>query len=176
MRKHRLAAFTLFVSFAGGAPAAEKTANQQVAVSRAPVVKVRPQVPQFPADVKARGDRLWNAASSAVKAWAKQIAPSIANGAGDPEAMARAAVQARWPGLRVAGAADTLTFLVTYEAAKDLQAILKNDLDSKSEPGTTTEQLRVQQTLERNIKAWSMLSNMLKKWSETSDGIIANLK
>jgi hypothetical protein len=178
MRKHRLTAFTLSVSFAVGTPvalAAEKTANQRVAVAQAPVVKARPKVPQFPADVKALGERLSNSASPAVKSWASQNAPGIAKGTGEPEALARAAVQARWSHVRAAGASDTLTFMANYEAAKALQEALKKDLDSKSELGET-ESLRLQMAMDRLSKMMSTLSNILKKTSDTASDITQNLK
>jgi hypothetical protein len=177
MHNHRLTAFTLFVSFALGAPvalAADTTASQRAA-SRSPVVKKRPQIPQFPADVKARGDRLWNAASPAVKSWASQNAPSIAKGTGETEALARAAVQARWSHVRATGASDTLTFMANYEAAKTLQEAIKKDLDSMSEMGEM-ESLRLQMAMDRLSKMMSTLSNILKKISDTAESITQNLK
>jgi hypothetical protein len=70
MLKHRLAALTLIVSLALGASAAlaADTAPTPRTTPRGNLVKVRPRVPQFPPDVKARGDQLWNAASPSVKA------------------------------------------------------------------------------------------------------------
>lgn len=177
MHKHRLTAFTLFVSFALGAPvafAADTTASQR-ATSRSPVVKKRPQIPQFPADVKALGERLSNSASPAVKSWASQNAPGIAKGAGEPEALARAAVQARWSHVRAAGASDTLTFMANYEAAKALQVDIKNKLDSMSEMGEM-EQLRMQMAMDRLSKLMSTLSNLLKKASDTAESITQNMK
>jgi hypothetical protein len=175
MRNHSLFAFTLCVSLALDAPVALADAKPKAGVaSNAPAARPRPRVPQFPADVKARGDRLWNAASPAVKAWSNQNAPGIAKGAGDPEALAHAAVQARWPNLRSA-ATDALTFLVIYEAAKNLQADVKNKLDSMSELGET-ESLRLQMAMDRLSKMMTTLSNLLKKISDTADGIVQNLK
>ncbi|GEM_PF-3346093 len=177
MRKHRLAVFTLSGFLALGAPvalAADKAVSQPVAISPAPVVKARPQVPQFPADVKALGDRLWNAASPAVKAWVKQVAPDIAKGPGDPEALARAAVQARWPNLRVAGAADALTFLADYDAAKTLQADIKRS-DSLGDLSQELS-LRIKMLQDRYSKFMSLLSDMMKKISDTASGIIANMR
>jgi hypothetical protein len=174
MRNHRLTAFTLFVSFALGAPvalAADTTASQR-ATSHSPVVKKRPQIPQFPADVKARGDRLWNAASPAVKSWASQNAAGIARGTGEAEALARAAVQARWSHVRAAGASDTLIFMANYEAAKTLQADLEKDLDSRSEMGGDG----VVALQERLNKMMTVLSNMMKKLSDTADSIVGNMK
>jgi hypothetical protein len=173
MRKHSLTAFTLFVSFAIGAPvalAADTNASQAV-TSKTPVVKARPKVPQFPANVKALGDRLSSTASPAVKSWASQHAHGIAKGTGEPETLARAAVQARWSHVHAAGVSDTLTFMATYGAAK----ILQEDLDSKSEMGET-ESLRLQMAMDRLSKMMETLSNLLKRTSDTAQTITQNLK
>jgi len=177
MRKQRLAAFTLFVSFGSVAlvaPAADKTATPQTS-SRGPLVRVRPKVPQFPADVKALGDRLSSTASPAVKTWASQSAQGIARGTGEPETLVRGAVQTRWSHVRTPGASDTLTFIATYESAKALQSAIKQDLDSMSEMGEM-ESLRLQMAMDRLSKLMSTLSNLLKKASETASGITQNLK
>lgn len=135
---------------------------------------MRPRVPQFPADVKARRDRLWNAASAAVKTWVKEVGPGIANGPGDPEALARTAVRARWPNLRVAGASDALAFLAIYDSAEILQAWARSR-DSLAELGEE-QQLRMQMVMDRLSKAMSALSNLLKKLSDTAEEIVRNLK
>ena len=169
------AAAALLLAFAAPAAlAADRAAAPALAVSPAPVVKLRPRVPQFPADVKARRDRLWSAASPAVKAWVKQVAPGIANGTGDPEALARAALRARWPNLRSAAGSDALAFLAIYESAEILQAWARAR-DSLAEL-SEQQQLKMQMVMDRLSKMMAMLSNLLKKLSEVSDSIIANLK
>jgi hypothetical protein len=176
MRQRRLTAFVLLAPFALGAPAAlaeETKANPQVTV-RTPAVKTRPRVPQFPADVKGRHDRLWNAASPEVKAWVKQVAPGIAKGPGDPEARARAAIQARWPNLHVAGTSDALTFLVLYDVDADLRNVAGH-LDSLSEL-SQEQQLKMQMVMDRMTKADAAASNLEKKLSETASAIIGNMK
>jgi hypothetical protein len=173
-RHRRVAAVLLFALGAPVALAADTKASPRI-ISRAHVVKARPQVPQFPPDVKARGDRLSNAASPAVKSWASQNVPGIAKGTGEPEALAGVAARARWPNLRVAGASNDLTFIATYEAAKALQADIKNKLDSMSEMGEM-ESLRLQMAMDRLSKLMSTLSNLLKKASDTASGITQNMK
>jgi hypothetical protein len=173
-RNRHVAAALLLALGAPVAFAAETAATPRV-TSQAPVVKVRPRVPQLSADVKARRERLWNAASPAVRAWVKQVAPGIAKGTGEPEALARAAVQARWSHVRAAGASDTLTFMANYEAAKALQVDIKNKLDSMSEMGEM-DQMRTQAAMDRLSKLMSTLSNLLKKASETASGITQNMK
>lgn len=176
MRQRRLTAFVLLAPFALGAPAAlaaETKANTQVTV-RTPAVKARPRVPQFPADVKARHDRLWNAASPEVKAWAKQVAPGIAAGTGDPEALARAAVRTKWPNLHVAGSSDALTFLALYDSAESLRAwaSAQDTLTDQSQE----QQLKMQMVMDRMTKADAAASNLEKKLSETAMAIVANMK
>jgi hypothetical protein len=56
-----------------------------------------------------------------------------------------------------------------------VEAKLKNSLDSLSELGET-ESLRLKMAMERRSKMMETLSNILKKMSESSDSIIANLK
>jgi hypothetical protein len=51
----------------------------------------------------------------------------------------------------------------------------KSDLDSMSEMGET-ESLRLQMAMDRMSKMMSTLSNLLKKESDTAEGITANLK
>ena len=51
----------------------------------------------------------------------------------------------------------------------------KAELDSMSEMGET-ESLRLQMAMDRMSKMMSTLSNLMKKASETSSGIIQNLK
>jgi len=155
------------------------------AVAKTPVVGTTTRqhrtVPAFPPDVKARGDRLWNAASPAVKAWANQYAPAVARGTGDPNALVASAIQTRWSSLRKeharvqSEAPDTLAFILNYEAAKILQAELKNDLDSRGDQ-TQLMQQRLQNYLERYTKCFEVLSIILRKMSDTSDGIVRNLK
>lgn len=162
------------LTFGARAPAADTKASQQ-ATPHARLVKVRPRVPQFPADVKALGDRLSATASPTVKSWSSQNAHAIAKGSGEPEALARTAVQSRWSHVRTAGASDTLTFIATYDAAKALQETMKRDLDSMSEMGET-ESLRLQMSMDRMSKMMSTLSNLLKKISDTAQSITQNLK
>jgi hypothetical protein len=169
----RVALAFLALAATAAAPGAEKTANQGVATLQAPA-RPRPQVPQFPADVKARGDRLWNAASPAVKSWANQNVPGIAGGTAPPESLARAAAQTRWPNLQAAGAYDALTFLATYEAAKTEQTEI-GKLDSLSEM-SSMQSMRLQMAMDRMSKMMTTLSNLLKKISDTADGIVGNLK
>jgi hypothetical protein len=176
MRKHRLAVFTLSGFLAFGAPvalAADTAATPRV-TSQSPVVKVRPRVPQFPAHVKARREHLWNAASPAVRAWVKQVAPGIAKGPGDPEALARAAVQARWPNLHVAGAADALMFLALCDVDMDLVR-MADERDSLADL-SQEQQLKMQMVMDRMTKAESAASKLEQKISETASGIIANMK
>lgn len=161
----------------GLAAGTSKTALK-VAPTPHPTARMRPKVPQFPADVKALGDRLWSTASPAVKTWSNQNAQAIAKGSADPEALARTAVQSRWSHIRNVGASDTLAFIATYDAAKSLQETVdraKQDLDSKSEMGET-ESLRLQMAMDRLSKMMSTLSNLLKKNSATAQSITQNLK
>lgn len=55
-----------------------------------------------------------------------------------------------------------------------LEAI-RTELDSMSELGET-ESLRLQMAMDRRSKIMTTLSNLLKKISDTSEGIVANLK
>lgn len=173
-RHRHVAAALLLALNAHLALAADTEASSQVA-SQARAAKVRPKVPQFPADVKALGDRLLSTASPAVKAWASQNAHGIAKGTGEPEALARTAVQNRWSHVRAAGASDTLTFIASYEAAKALQESMKQELDSMSEMGEM-ESMRLQMAMDRLSKMMSTLSNILKKISDTAQTITQNLK
>ena len=52
---------------------------------------------------------------------------------------------------------------------------MKNDLDSMSEMGDM-ESLRLQMAMDRQSKMMTTLSNLLKKMSDTSSGIVQNLK
>ena len=177
MRQHCLAAPALLVSIALAAPVAiavDTTASPRT-IPRPPVAKAPPKVPQFPADVKALGDRLSRTASPAVRSWANQNAHGIAKGTGDPEALARAAVPSRWSHAHAADASDTLAFIANYEAAKLLQEGIKRDLDSMSEMGEM-ESLRLQMAMDRLSKLMSTLSNLLKKSSDTAQSIVQNLK
>ena len=159
---------------ASAAPSDLKTANSRV-LTPTPSVKVRRQVPQIPADVKARADRLWRAASPPARTWVGQNAPGVAKGAGEPEALAQAAAKARWPNLRAAGGYDALDFLLIERAAEALQAEVKNKLDSMSEMGEM-ESLRLQMAMDRLNKMMSTLSNLLKRISDTAESIVQNLK
>ncbi len=177
MRQHCLAPPALLVSIALAAPVAiavDTTASPRI-TPRAAVAKAPPKVPQFPADVKALGDRLSRTASPAVRSWANQNAHGIAKGTGEPEALARAAVSSRWSHAHAADASDTLAFIANYEAAKLLQEGIKRDLDSMSEMGEM-ESLRLQMAMDRLSKLMSTLSNLLKKSSDTAQSIVQNLK
>jgi hypothetical protein len=65
--------------------------------------------------------------------------------------------------------------LSTQKAANDLIVSVKNGLDSMSEMGET-ESLRLQMAMDRLSKMMSTLSNLLKKMSDTADGITRNLR
>lgn len=52
---------------------------------------------------------------------------------------------------------------------------LKNELDSLNEM-SELDLLRLQQAMDRRSKLMEMLSNMLKKFSDTSSSIVQNLK
>ncbi|HEV8485697.1 MAG TPA: hypothetical protein VGV87_19295, partial [Blastocatellia bacterium] len=62
----------------------------------------------------------------------------------------------------------------TKEVDDSIDAI-KKDLDSMSELGEI-ESLRLQMAMDRMSKMISTLSNLLKKMSDTADGIVQNLK
>jgi hypothetical protein len=180
MLQFRLSAFALSaccVLCGFQALSAEKKVSQSAAVAQAPaspaVVK-RPRVPPFPADVKTFGTRLRSKASPAVRSWASQIAPSLAKASGDPDGPARAAARARWPNLRVAGAYDALAFLAIYDAAEILQADAEK-LDSLGDLGQE-QSMRLQMYMDRCTKFFETLSNLMKKISDTAEGIVANLK
>jgi hypothetical protein len=180
MLQLRLSAFTLSaccVLCGSAALSAEKKASQNAAVAQTPappsVVK-RPRVPPFPADLKTFGNRLRSKASPAVRAWASQTAPSLAKAAGDPDGPARAAATARWPNLRVTGAYDALTFLAIYDAAE----ILQSDAEKLDTLGDLSQEqsMRLQRLMDRRSKFFETLSNLMKKISDTAEGIVANLK
>ncbi len=158
-----------------GAPIARAGDTATRATARAPVkarvVKVRPKAPPFPADVKARGDRLWNAASPAVRDWVSQAAPGIAKGPVEPEALAEAAVRSRWSHVRVHGTSEALDFLLLYRAA----IIVTKDIDSMSGMGEM-ESLRLQMAMDRMSKLIATLSNLLRKISDVSDVIVHGMK
>ncbi len=128
----------------------------------------------FPAAVKQRGDKLWGSASPAVRSFVGQHATAIADGTADPEQASFAAVHGRWSALRPAGL-NTVAFLVLYRSAAALQTEVQSKLDSKSEMGET-ESLRLQMAMDRLSKMMTTLSNLLKKLSDTEDGIVQNLK
>jgi predicted ribosomally synthesized peptide with nif11-like leader len=79
------------------------------------------------------------------------------------------------------GAAQGLTFTAKEladalaERQKRSQELDDTQLDVVS-GGTTIDQLRMQMMMERQAKATQSVSNMLKKFAETSDTIISNLK
>ena len=151
-------------------PIAQKQQSGTTAANR----MVPKRVPAFPPGVKERGDRLWGIASPAVRAWANQNAPLIAHGTTDPEAEAYAAVRARFTNLRPSGQ-DTVAFLLLYRSAETLKNEVKSKLDSLSEMGET-ESLRLQMMMDRLSKFMTALSNIMKKISDTADGIVSNLK
>jgi len=65
-----------------------------------------------------------------------------------------------------------------FTSQKDIDGVIvamKNDLDSMSELGET-ESPRLQMAMDRLSKLMSTLSNILKKISDTTDSIAANLK
>lgn len=178
MRVTRTAAALLLAFAALAAPAAlaaDKAPVARAAANPNLAARARPRVPRFPADVQALGEKLKNIASPAAKSWAGQHAGAIAKGPGDPETLARAAAQGRWPNLRGAAGYDALTFFVLYEAAGQLQASVTKDLDSTSELGET-ESLRLQMAMDRLSKLMTTLSNLLKKISDTGQSIVQNLK
>jgi hypothetical protein len=181
MQRLRLSAFTLSaccVLCGSSALSAEQKVSQDAAVMKASApaaaVKMRPRVPPFPADIKTFGNRLRSKASPAVRSWAGQIAPSLAKASGDPEGPARAAATARWPNLRVAGAYDALTFLAIYDAAEILQADAEK-LDSLGDL-SQEQSMRLQMLMDRRSKFMTTLSNLMKKISDTAEGIVSNLK
>ena len=69
----------------------------------------------------------------------------------------------------------TLPPIVTMGDLVGVEAKLKGSLDSLSELGET-ESLRLQMAMDRMSKFMTALSNIMKKLSDTSDAIIANLK
>jgi len=177
MRRTLAAAACVALFLALAAPtafAADKLVARSASQSNLSRARSTP-IPQFPADVKARGDKLQSTASPAVKAWVTQNAAAIAAGQGDAETFARAAAHSRWPNLRVGAGYDSLAFLLLYVSADDLVAIVKKDLDSTSELGET-ESLRLQMAMDRLSKLMTTLSNLLKKLSDTGDSIVRNLK
>lgn len=151
-------------------PAASKPQSGTTAANR----MTAKRVPAFPPGVKERGDKLWGIASPAVRAFANQNALQIAHGQTDPETEAYAAVRARFTNLRPSGQ-DTVAFLVLYRSADTLKTEFKSKLDSVSEMGEM-ESLRLQMAMDRVSKMMSTLSNLLKKISDTADGIVSNLK
>lgn len=151
-------------------PAASKAQSGTIAANR----MVPKRVPAFPPGVKERGDKLWGIASPAVHAWANQNAPLIAHGTTDPETEAYAAVRARFTNLRPSGQ-DTVAFLLLYRSADALKTEVKSKLDSLSEMGEM-ESLRLQMAMDRLSKFMTALSNIMKKISDTADGIVSNLK
>lgn len=64
---------------------------------------------------------------------------------------------------------------VSMQDIDNAKETVKSKLDSLSEMGET-ESLRLQMAMDRLSKLMSTLSNVLKKQSETSDGIIQNIK
>lgn len=170
MRDCRFGTFALLVSFASPIPGALPMGPpaSETATSRTADTGKPRQVPPTPADIKGRGDRLWNAASPAVRSWAKQNAAAIAGKRGKLWALARAAVHARWPHLRVAGASQALAFLLTYEALQGMQANLGDASDQWS--------MIAQMALARMSQAYETLSNMMKTLAATSEAIVGNIK
>lgn len=69
----------------------------------------------------------------------------------------------------------TLPPIATMGDLAGVEAKLKGSLDSLSEMGET-ESLRLQMAMDRMSKFMTALSNIMKKLSDTSDAIIANLK
>jgi len=69
----------------------------------------------------------------------------------------------------------TIQPIATMGDLARVEASLKGSLDALSEMGEV-ESLRLQMAMDRMSKLMSTLSNLLKKASETSDAIIANLK
>ena len=63
---------------------------------------------------------------------------------------------------------------VSSDLDKSIDAV-KSDLDSMSEMGEM-ESLRLQMAMDRMSKMMSMLSNLLKKMSDTTESIVQNLK
>lgn len=64
---------------------------------------------------------------------------------------------------------------ITKKQIDDAVSNMKNDLDSMSEMGET-ESLRLQMAMDRLSKMMSTLSNLLKKISDTQQGITQNMK
>jgi hypothetical protein len=102
-----------------------------------------------------------------------------ANGLGSERAYRRVEIPIPDPespgGVRVAVTPlieGKITSRLQLEAAAD---VIKNRLDSLSELGEM-ESLRLQMAMDRLSKLMSTLSNLLKKISDTSDGIVENLK
>lgn len=75
--------------------------------------------------------------------------------------------------LQLAQFSDSVT--VTKKQIDDAVSNMKNDLDSMSEMGET-ESLRLQMAMDRLSKMMSTLSNLLKKISDTQQGITQNMK
>lgn len=108
----------------------------------------------------------------------------------DLEKITRAEVNKQFTGLS-ATQLDLLSFCALADVAQYATKLLdggnvkanletkverdKNDLDSMSEMGET-ESLRLQMAMDRLSKMMSTLSNILKKISDTANGIVQNIK
>jgi len=104
----------------------------------------------------------------------KNVSNSLVNGPvlNDYTDVTRRAVTAAFPGVHLTdGEVNSLSALALSDAIDSL----KKQLDSMSEMGET-ESLRLQMAMDRMSKLMTTLSNILKKISDTSQGITKNLK
>jgi hypothetical protein len=97
----------------------------------------------------------------------------------NPYSLANAQVNKQFGGLASAQS-ELLTFylladVLRYAQARKDKDSIKQDIDNMSEM-SEMESLRLQMMMDRMSKMMTTLSNLLKKISDTSDGIVGNLK
>jgi hypothetical protein len=135
---------------------------QTLRMKRVPSV-LAPTLTQIPPEARTRQAALLARATPEQRSFIARTAPTATD-----EATVRAQVITAFPALS-SGDIEAVALLVLMAAADDADADLRNNMSEMKS-------LRMQAALDRRSKAMSALSNILRKTSETTDGIIRNIK
>lgn len=143
-------------------PLGASTNAQTLRLKRAPVV-VAPTLTEIPPAARARQTALLLRVTPDQRAFIARTAPTATSA----ETVRTQAVAA-FPGSS-SGDIEAMVLLVMMAAADEADADLHSAMSDM-------QSLRLQMVMDRRAKAMSALSNILRKTSDTSDGIIQNIK
>jgi hypothetical protein len=145
----------------------------------------------IPRDYTQMGQNLRSRLTPAGLAWAAQKAPLFRNGSIDEDQIRADASQSRDPLLASLGQGqqadiEALVFVVMFQVAQDARSDQRDVLTQVQAANTARREgaaemgeegnLRMQLAMDRMSKMMTVLSNILKKTSDTSSSIIQNVK